>query len=196
MGKYLGVSVEIVPLASAARIPSLEAGKVDVLVATLAPTPERARTVAFTMPYCSFDLAVFAPKDLDLKSVADLKGHSVGFNRGTSQESFVAQLSASGTNVQRYDDVALTVQALFSHQVDAAAIPVTMGQSMMRNRPQAGIEQKFVFYRQPNSIAVRRDAGEFRQWLNNFIYFIKQDGELNTISQKWIGTPLPDLPVF
>ena len=196
IGKYLGVPVEIVPLASAARIPALEAGKVDVLVAALAPTPERARTVAFTMPYCTFDLAVFAPKDTALKTVADLKGHSVGFNRNTSQERFIAELTAQGTTVQRYDDVALTVQALLSHQVDSAAIPVTMGQDMIRDRPQAGIEQKFVFFSQPNSIAVSRDALEFRQWLNNFVYFIKQDGELDAISRKWIGTPLPNMPVF
>lgn len=196
MGKYLGVSVQIVPLASAARIPALEAGRVDVLVAALSPTPDRARTVAFTMPYCSFDLAIFAPKSMNLKNVADLKGHSVGFNRGTSQERFVAQLTAQSTTVQRYDDVALTVQALLSHQVDAVAIPVTMGQDIIHTRPQAGVEEKFVFFSQPNSIAVRRDAGQFLQWLNNFVYFIKQDGELDAISRKWIGAPLPNLPVF
>lgn len=95
-----------------------------------------------------------------------------------------------------YDDVALTVQALLSHQVDSVAIPVTMGQDMIRDRPQAGIEEKFVFFSQPNSIAVRRDAFEFRQWLNNFVYFIKQDGELDAISRMWIGTPLPTMPVF
>lgn len=158
--------------------------------------PRSARTVAFIMPYCTFDLPVFAPKTADLKTVGDLNAHSVGFNRNTSQERFIALLTAQGTTVQRYDDVALTVQALLSHQVDSVAIPVTMGQDMIRDRPQAGIEEKFVFFSQPNSIAVRRDAFEFRQWLNNFVYFIKQDGELDAISRKWIGTPLPTMPVF
>jgi len=39
IGKYLGIPVEIVPLVPPARIPALESGKVDFLVATLAPTP-------------------------------------------------------------------------------------------------------------------------------------------------------------
>jgi len=41
VAKYMAVPVEIVPLTSPSRIPALESGKVDFLVATLAPTPER-----------------------------------------------------------------------------------------------------------------------------------------------------------
>ena len=50
IGKYLGIPVEIVPLVPPARIPALESGKVDFLVATLAPTPERANKEARTEP--------------------------------------------------------------------------------------------------------------------------------------------------
>jgi hypothetical protein len=34
------------------------------------------------------------------------------------------------------------------------------------------------------------------QWLNTFIYTIKTNGQLNTISEEALGIPLPDLPVF
>src|SRR3546814_801419 len=54
VGKYLGVPVELVPLTPPARIPALEAGKADFLIATLAPTPERAKAVMFTIPYSAF----------------------------------------------------------------------------------------------------------------------------------------------
>jgi polar amino acid transport system substrate-binding protein len=49
---------------------------------------------------------------------------------------------------------------------------------------------------QPNSMTMRKDAYELRQWLNNFIYYVKQNGELDAISQKWVGGPLPALPTF
>ena len=39
LAKYLGVEVEIIPYTTAARIPALESGKVDFVVATLSPTP-------------------------------------------------------------------------------------------------------------------------------------------------------------
>jgi polar amino acid transport system substrate-binding protein len=36
-----------------------------------------------------------------------------------------------------------------------------------------------------------------RQWLQNTIYFMKGNGELDELSTKWTGSPLPtDLAVF
>ncbi|MGI4794482.1 MAG: transporter substrate-binding domain-containing protein, partial [Janthinobacterium lividum] len=48
LAKYMGVPVELTPLTPPARIPALQSGKIDFLVATLAPTPQRALTVDFT----------------------------------------------------------------------------------------------------------------------------------------------------
>src|SRR6476661_41620 len=50
-GKELGVPVEFVPLAVANRIPALTTGRVDVLFATMAMLPERAKVVQFSKPY-------------------------------------------------------------------------------------------------------------------------------------------------
>jgi polar amino acid transport system substrate-binding protein len=58
------------------------------------------------------------------------------------------------------------------------------------------MEQKFIFSIQPNSMTVRKGDTELHQWLNNLIYYIKLNGELDKISQKWIGSPLPNLPTF
>ena len=55
---------------------------------------------------------------------------------------------------------------------------------------------KFMFSKQPNSMAVRKDAFELHQWLNNVIYYIKLNGELDEIARKWVGSPLPEMPVF
>ena len=98
--------------------------------------------------------------------------------------------------MQRYDDVALTVQALLSHQVNSVAIPVTMGQDMIRDRPQAGIEEKFVFFDQPDSSSRCNATIRVPPVAEQFRYFIKQDGELDAICRKWIGTPPSTMPVF
>jgi len=50
-GKFLGVPVEFVPLEVANRIPALTAGRVDVLFATMAMFPDRAKAVQFSKPY-------------------------------------------------------------------------------------------------------------------------------------------------
>ncbi|MDP3799004.1 MAG: transporter substrate-binding domain-containing protein [Polaromonas sp.] len=197
IAKYLGVPLEMVALEPPARIPALESGKVDFLVSTLAPTPERAKTVMFTVPYNAFQVGIYAKKALKVKDWADLKGKKVGVNRGSSVEStLVKQEGLVGLKVVRFDTDAAVIQAIFSGQIDAAAEPDTIANQSLKARPDGDMALKFIFSKQPNSIAVRKDAFELHQWLNNTIYFIKINGELDEIARKWVGSPLPELPTF
>lgn len=197
VGKYLGIPVDIVQLTPPARIPALEAGKVDFLIATLAPTPERAKAVMFTIPYSAFQTGIYAKKGTDIKSWADLKGRKVGVNRGSSVErEFVNREKELSLTILRFEDDATTMQALFSGQVEAIAGPDAQANAAIKARGDVDTELKFVFGMQPNSMTVRKDATELHQWLNNLIYYIKQNGELDAISQKWVGSPLPQLPTF
>lgn len=196
IGEYLGVDVEIVGLTPPARIPALQSGQVDLLVATLGPTPERAQSVMFTMPYSAFLMTIVAPVDADYESLEDLAGVSVAVPRGSPQDVQLSRQAVAGTDIQRFQDDATAAQALFSGQVDAVAIPNITALSILERRGEEGYELKFAFSQQPNSMTVRKDAFELQQWLNNFIYWIKLNGQLDAISQEWIGEPLPELPVF
>lgn len=197
LAKYLGVGVEITPYTTPARIPALEAGKVDFVVATLSPTPERARAVMFTMPYCTFQLVVVAPKDSSIKSLADLSGKKVGVSRGTPQEVALTRSAPKDTQYARFDDDSTTMQSLVSHQVDAIAIPETVFKEVQKAQPNTDLAVKFSFFNQFMSIAVRQDAFELRQWLNTTLSFVKANGELDDIAKKWTGHALPaNMPVF
>ena len=66
----------------------------------------------------------------------------------------------------------------------------------MKARSETTIEAKFFFSMQPNSMAVRKDAVELQQWLNGTIEKMKASGELDAISRKWVGSPLPKLPTY
>ena len=57
----------------AARIPALQTGKVDFLVATLAPTGERAKTVMFTQPYSAFNMDIISGPDQKFAELPNLK---------------------------------------------------------------------------------------------------------------------------
>jgi polar amino acid transport system substrate-binding protein len=196
IGKYLGLPVEIVPLTPPARIPSLESGKVDFLVATLAPTPERAKTVMFTIPYSGFELSIVAASGSKFKTLADLKDKKVGLTRGTTNDTALTRLAPHGTTIIRFEDDSTVTQALLSKQVDAISIPNTMAIEIIKARGAGKIEVKFPYSVQPNSIAVRKSDFELHQWLNNFIYYVKLNGELDAVARKWSGAPLPQLPTF
>jgi polar amino acid transport system substrate-binding protein len=194
---YLGVPAEITAYPTAARIPALEAGKVDLVIATLSPTPERARVVMFTMPYSAFGLMIVAPKAVAIRSLSDLSRRTVGVSRGTPQEIALTRMAPKDTVYSRFDDDSTTMQSLVARQVEAIAIPETVFAEIMKARPASDLEIKFPFYQQHMSIAVRRGAFELRQWLNTTLSYIKQNGELDAISKRWTGQALPSgMPVF
>ncbi len=196
IGRYLGLPVELVPLTPPARIPTLEAGKVDFLVATLAPTPERAKSVLFSMPYSGFELSIVGPVGTKYASLHDLVKKRVGVSRGSTNDTALSRSAPTGTNIIRYEDDATTVQALLTNQVDVISIPSTMALDVIKTRAQGKIELKFPYSVQPNSMTVRKGGYEMLQWLNTFISYVRVNGELDAISRKWSGAPLPNLPVF
>jgi polar amino acid transport system substrate-binding protein len=87
----LGVKLELVPTAWDAIIPSLVAGKYDVIIGGLTITDERAKSVDFTIPYeHSLTYAVVNKKLApDLSTLAQLNAPTVTFanRRGASASS-------------------------------------------------------------------------------------------------------------
>jgi polar amino acid transport system substrate-binding protein len=194
LAAQLGVKAELVPLTPPSRIPALQAGKIDFLVATLAATPERAKAVMFTQPYSAFQMVIVAPQGAGLNKMADLAAKRVGVNRGSSQESALLRAAIPGLQVVRYQDDATVLQAMLAGQVDATAIPEGVAKDVIRQQPDAKLAVKFTFFHQPNAMAVRLEEAAMRDWLNQAIDGMKRSGELNKISLKWTGNPLAELP--
>ncbi len=196
IGKYLGVKVNLVTLTSPNRIPFLMTNKVDLIVATFGITPERAKQVLFSIPYSAIENVVFAPKDRKITTLDDLKGLRVGVPRGTVQDVLLTTRFGSSVKVTRFDDDPSTYQALLAGQVDAIAETGMTGDQFYAANPSANIERKVILLRQPNGITMRKDQWNLHQWCNTFVYFTKNDGELDTLYQKWFHQPLPNLPTF
>jgi polar amino acid transport system substrate-binding protein len=196
LGKYMGVKVNLVQLTSPNRIPFLVTNKVDLIVATFGITPERAKQVLFSIPYSAIDNVVFGPKAAKITSYDDLKGKRVGVPRGTVQDVILSNLLGSTTHMMRFDDDPSTYQALVTGQVDAIAETGLTGDDIIRANPAAGLERKFMLLRQPNGITMRKDQWNLHQWVNTFVYYVKNNGELSGLYQKWFHEPLPNLPTF
>ena len=193
LASYLGVKAELVPLVPPARIPALQASKVDFLVATLAATPERAKVVMFTAPYSAFQMVIVAGKSTALDKLESLNGKRVGVNRGSSQETALTRANIPGLQIVRFQDDATVVQALLAQQIDAAAVPDGVAKDVIKQQPDVDMAIKFTFFHQPNAMAVRLEENELRDWLNKAIAKMTASGELNKIALKWTGNPLADL---
>ncbi|MDW6022769.1 transporter substrate-binding domain-containing protein [Mesorhizobium sp. BAC0120] len=200
VAKALEVELEVVPVNNASRAAALESGRVDMLIAHMTATPARAKTFLMTNPYGAYDMRFVAAKDLKLTTLDDLKGKRVSVPKGSTQDIAVSGYGIEGLEVVRFDDDALAMQALISGQVDATAAVAAVANDVIAKQNLSNLEVKtelpiFTLYW---SMAVRHDATELHQWLNNFIYYQEITGNLGKLHEKWIGTPIPGgkLPTF
>ena len=196
LAKYMGVKANLVQLTAPNRIPFLVTNKVDLIVATFGITPERAKQVMFSIPYSAIENTVYGPKDKAISKIDDLKGLRVGVPRGTVQDVILTGALGSRARQMRFDDTPSTYQALLTGQVDAMAETGLTFDGVMKQNPGANIDKKFLLLRQPNGITMRANQFNLHQWVNTFVYYVKNNGELDALHRKWFGTPFPDLPVF
>lgn len=197
VGKYLGVPVEFVSVTGANRLPYLLTNKVDMVIALFGITPERAQQVWFSIPYATEAATLVAPHSRAVKSIDDLAGLRVGVPRGAMQDLILTPLAGpKKINLMRFDDEATGLQAMISGQVDLVGTGLLVNRTLNRNDPGKNYEVKIVLRNLHFGIGVRRGQTELLQWLNTFVYTIKNNGELDAISRQWRQLPLESLPVF
>ena len=196
LASYMGVKLEIVPVTGPNRIPFLLTNKVDILVATFGITPERAKQVLFAIPYAAIENVIFARKDAKITSLDDLKGLRIGVPRGAVQDVLLTKRFGNTARISRFDDDPATYQSLVAGQVDAIAETGLTGDDFYAKNGNGQFERKVVLLQQPNGITMRKDQWNLHQWVNTFVYYTKNNGELDALWQKWFKKPLPNLPVF
>jgi polar amino acid transport system substrate-binding protein len=193
LAKEWGVKANIVPVTGPNRIPFLLTNKVDLLLASLAVTPERAKQVQFSQPYAAATIVLYGKTGSNIKSAADLKGVRVGVARASTQDVAVTKAAPEGTEIRRFDDDASAMQALMSGQVDAIGCSVTVAAQIAKRVPANTFENKFTLVQQAMAIAIRPGQDDLLKNVNEFVSKNTANGELNKLYRKWLETDLPKL---
>ena len=193
-GKYLGVPVEFMPLEVANRIPALTSGRVDILFATMAMFPDRAKAVQFSKPYAANIILLIAPKSIEIRSNADMaKLKSIGVARAAAQDTQVTKNAPPGTNILRFDGDAASIQALVSGQVEGLGGNMFYMDRLDEAKP-GYWENKIEFQRIYNGACTRLGEKEMNASANAFLDQIKANGELAKVYEKWMKRSLPPMP--
>jgi polar amino acid transport system substrate-binding protein len=190
LAKDLGVALEVVPTVGATRIPNLQTGKADIIISTLAYTPERAKVIDYSVPYAPQISLVGGVKSINVKSMADLAGKSVAVNRSTTQDTDLTQ-NAKGATVVRYDDDAGVITAVVTGQADLVGTSNALFQTMKEKAPNRQLEQKFVLRVNDLGIGVRKDDPKLLAWVNDWVKANHANGKLNEIFKKYHGAEIP-----
>lgn len=194
IAKALGVKLEMQAITGANRIPYLVTNKLDMVIAAMGATSQRALQIDFSGPYAGLSIGVFGPDSIKVTSAADLGKYSVAVARGTTQDIDLTKL-APHANIIRYDDDATAAAAFMSGQAQLLATADVVAKQLMDRNPKAQLHPKFIMDFSPCYVGVQKGNPELLRWLDTYINVGRIDGSLSALSEKWIGTTLPnDVP--
>ncbi|WP_421950920.1 transporter substrate-binding domain-containing protein [Pelagibacterium sp.] len=194
LAEDMGVELNLVPVTGPNRIPYLVSNQVDILVASLGITPERAEQVDFSDPYAGIEIFVFGDANLEVGGPEGLSGQNIAVARASTQDTSITEIAPADANIQRFDDDASAVQALLSGQtplMGASNVVISQINAMAPDR----FDTKFSLRQQSQAIAVRPGSDELLAYINDFLGRVKEDGSLNGLHEEWVGGPLPEFVI-
>lgn len=190
LAQDLGVKLELVPITNAARVPTLQAQRADLVIADLSITPERAKVVDFSVPYAVITIIVGGPKSIKIKDYADLAGKRIGLTRATVNDTVTTQL-AKGAEILRYEDDATLITSMVTGQIDIFSSTPSNLSEMIKRAPAKNLELKFAQKDFDLGIAMNKDQPKLKEWVNAWVAANHKNGKLNAIYKKYHGRDLP-----
>lgn len=186
VAKALGVKLEMTQITGANRLPFLLTDKVDVVISVMGATPERAKQIMFTAPYANTSLAVYGPKNITVKSAADLGTYKVAAAKGTTQELALSTANPKA-NMMRTEDDATAAAAYLSGQAQLFSTNSIVAIDLAKKNPGKEFDLKFNIRNSPAHMGVKMGEHTLARWLDTFIFFNTQNTELDKLHQKWLG---------
>ena len=192
IASYLEVELELVPLASAERIPSLLEKKVDIVIATLTITRSREDQVDFSIPYFQDGQSLLCKKDSKVESYQDLKELKVAAVKGTTSLKNLPLVQPAAIVVD-YDSPELAMEALLKGEIDAFSSDMLMLMGIKLNHPQGDqLELRGGrFTVEPYGVAVRPNQSDMRDKINDAIMSMWKSGTWKAMYTKWFGPQSP-----
>jgi len=191
----LGVKIELVPVTSANRIPYLQTHKADLVISTLGKNAEREKVIDFSAAYAPFFQAVFGPKNLSIKTFADMAGKSVAVTRGAMEDQELAKVAPTSVDFKRFEDNNATIAAFVAGQTQTLAASAAVAGDMMQKNPQIGAEYKLLLKDSPCFVGIAKGEDKLKAKVNEIIAAARKDGTIDAMSKKWLGRPAGDLPL-
>lgn len=92
-------------------IPALQNNEIQLVIAGLSKTKAREKEVAFSEPYCFFEVKMILTKSKEIKELQDLKNLKIGFQNGSSYANSIAKISDFSRPFSSYNDLEISFLA-------------------------------------------------------------------------------------
>ncbi|ANY16237.1 amino acid ABC transporter substrate-binding protein [Bordetella pseudohinzii] len=191
--RRLGVEVEFKPIDWSAKEAELNGKRVDVLWNGLTITEERKKNIAFTAPYMANHQIILVAANSPIKTRADLAGHVVGAQDGSSAVDAIKKDEAvfkSLKELKMFGDNVTALMDLSATRLDAVVVDEVVGRYLASKREGQYRVLEENFGTEDYGVGVRKDDTELLGKLDKTLAEMKQDGTSGRIATQWFGADI------
>lgn len=166
------------------RIPQLNARRVDLLIATLGVTPERARVIDFSEAYRWGGSDLLVRRDSPIRGLDDVRNRTVIMLRGTTQALWF-DANMPGNPSLRLNTASDALQALLQGRGDAYAHDAATLIVIAARDPNLRLVGE-PFAVSDAAVGVRKNEPEWMAWINAALARMKAEGLYTQWLERWV----------
>jgi ABC-type amino acid transport substrate-binding protein len=169
-------------------VASVSTGKIDMAVAGMTKTEERAQKVDFSDPYyTASQVMIVGAENTDITKAEDLKNNKkVGVVLGYTGDQVVSeQLGVEEANVIRASRGIDIVQDVKNGKLDAVVLDSATGKALAKKNNLKVVEDPEVFEQENYAIAVKKGNTELLNQINKVLAEMKANGEIEALADKY-----------
>ena len=172
--------VELACVTAANRIPSLQGGKIDLILATLGVSAERAQVIDFSDNYAWGGSDVLVPKDSPIKSLTDFAGKNVIVMKGAWQIGWFEK-NVPSANLLKLDGISDGLQALLQKRADGFAHDLDVLRPIAKKNSDVKLVGE-IYQLGYRAAGIRKGEKDWVDYVNAAVAQAKKDG----LIAKWV----------
>ncbi|MDD2446268.1 MAG: transporter substrate-binding domain-containing protein [Tissierellia bacterium] len=181
----LGVELEIVDMKFEGLIAALVTDDVDMVIAGMEATEERAETVDFSIPYYQANqrMVIRAENQDEYIEPKDLAGKPVGAQKATTQERFVFEQypDSEFVGLSKITDLVLELQ---NKKIDAVVLAEPVAKSYVEQNADLYLAEIDLGKEDPASIAFNKGNEDLIEEINPILEKLINDGTVDRLMSE------------
>lgn len=183
--------VEFVVVEPASRIPFLQSDKVDLILANMTVTPERAEAVDFTNPNLRVAVQAIVRDDSGIEKLDDLADKTIIVTSGTTADIWLTQ-NHPDWKLLKFEKNSESLQALANGRGDAYAQDNLVLFSWAKQNPGYRVLGDTLGDEAPIAPAVKKGNVELRDWVNAELAKLGEEQFLLKLYDQYVRPQLAD----
>lgn len=188
LAQALGVKLKLIATNPANRIPLLQSGKADLIVADITITPERAEVIDFSLPYFVTGQQFLVPAT-SADQLDSYQKARIGAVKGTTGEQALHQRFPQ-SRVLSYDDIPLALTALRNGNVQAITQDSTILVGLLAAAPDKANFKILpdLLSKEEIGVGVKKGEPALLKAVNDELVKLEKSGQAAKIYDVWFGS--------